>query len=154
MSRNQEIRPEKLFTIGYLRCRIILKALIKTICLVRENPVLILTPEVMESYPNWILNGEKGISFKKNMEIANIDYSSAHLYSEAWDIKNGAEWIFDHNSISKSYNKPFLLGEYGANNNRQMNFNSWLKAIKETSSGGALLWQLTPRLFRKMMDMY
>jgi mannan endo-1,4-beta-mannosidase len=99
------------------------------------------------NYPEWILNGDKGISFEKNSEINNIDYTTAHLYAEAWGISSGAEWIFDHNIISKSHNKPFLLGEYGAKNNRQTLFNSWLKAIKETSTGGTLLWHLAPEAF-------
>jgi mannan endo-1,4-beta-mannosidase len=99
------------------------------------------------NYPEWILNGNKGISFKMNSEINNIDYTTAHLYTEAWGISSGAEWIFDHNIISKSHNKPFLLGEFGAKKQRLTYFNSWLKAIKETSTGGTLLWQLAPEAF-------
>ncbi len=96
----------------------------------------------------WLINGEKGISFKKNSTLNNIDYTTAHLYSEVWSNLSGPEWIFDHNIISRSYGKPFLLGEYGAKNKRELNFNSWLISIRETNSGGALLWQLTPANFK------
>lgn len=98
-------------------------------------------------YSKWLLNGSKGISFRLNSSIQYIDYSTAHLYSDVWNNVSGSEWIYDHKIISDSYNKPFLLSEFGSKENRKLYFTSWLNAIKIIKAGGALLWQLVPQSF-------
>jgi mannan endo-1,4-beta-mannosidase len=105
-------------------------------------------PNGYGNYSKWLLDGQKGISFKLNSSIESIDYTTAHLYSEIWNNTGGAEWIYDHNNISILLGKPFLIGEYGSKVSRKVNFTSWLRAINETGAGGALLWQLTPANFK------
>ena len=98
-------------------------------------------------FASWLFDGSKGISFKMNSNIDKIDYCSAHLYAEYGNNINWPVWIYDHQNIASNLKKPFLLGEYGSKQNRIINFNSWLKAVKETSTAGALLWQLAPSNF-------
>ena len=98
-------------------------------------------------YPEWLLDGSKGISYKMNSSIRFIDYTTAHLYSDVWNNLSGSEWIYDHKIISDNYNKPFLLSEFGSKQNRRLYFSSWLTAIKKTRAGGALLWQMVPQSF-------
>jgi len=98
-------------------------------------------------YPEWLLDGSKGISFKLNSSVKYIDYTTAHLYSDVWNNLSGSEWIYDHKIISDNYNKPFLLSEFGSKQNRRLYFSSWLTTIKKIRAGGALLWQMVPQSF-------
>jgi mannan endo-1,4-beta-mannosidase len=93
---------------------------------------------------NWLLNGEKGVSYYLNLKNENIDFGSCHLYKEDWQIsaEAGKIWIEDHKNISHSFNKPFLLGEYGSRYDKANTYLEWLKTIETTNSSGALLWQL------------
>jgi mannan endo-1,4-beta-mannosidase len=90
----------------------------------------------------WIFNGLKGISFKSNTEIKDIDYGSAHLYNETWNLNDisGNIWIQDHKRICNFINKPFLLGEYGSRKDKLQTYKKWINSILFSKTNGALVW--------------
>lgn len=90
-----------------------------------------------------LFDGTYGISFQLNTSIENIDYASIHLYPEAWGFSEdaGINWIRDHIRISKIYNKPLLLGEFGSKDKNINLINRWLNIIKKSLISEAIFWQ-------------
>lgn len=90
----------------------------------------------------FLFNGYKGTSFIENTAIENIDYSSFHLYPDAWGFKPlaGNTWINDHVDITNIFNKPSLLGEFGVVNEKYFNYKKYLETIKNVSSKSTIVW--------------
>jgi mannan endo-1,4-beta-mannosidase len=67
------------------------------------------------AYPSWMLNGIKGVSFRKNCAV--LDFCTAHLYPDGWSqpdpLNLSTAWITDHQAIAQSLGKPVVLGEFG-----------------------------------------
>ena len=91
---------------------------------------------------DFLFNGSKGTSFAVNSALLNIDYTSIHLYPEAWNMnaKTGLTWIKDHAEISEALNKPIMLGEFGVKQNKIPTYEDWLTEVKKTKSKSALVW--------------
>jgi hypothetical protein len=90
----------------------------------------------------FLFNGFKGTSFVENSSITGIDYSSFHLYPDAWGFEPlaGNTWITDHVAISNKFNKPALLGEFGLRNEKLKNYGTYLETIRTIPSRSAIIW--------------
>lgn len=104
----------------------------------------------------WLFNGLKGTSYLSDSGLDGIDYSSYHLYPEAWNlsIQAGDTWIKDHEKISGRYNKPSLMGEFGTKSNKLKSYAEYLRAVKKTGSRSALVWSYMPEELKSMSDAY
>ena len=94
----------------------------------------------------FLFNGYKGTSYYFNSALKNIDYTSFHLYAEAWQMNNiaGNTWINDHANISASFGKTALLGEFGTQNEKVKFYKEYLEMIKNSGSDAAIVWQYVP----------
>jgi len=100
--------------------------------------------ELFYNSEKFLFDGSKGTSFTKNSELKDIDYTSFHLYSGAWNISYpaGRTWIKDHLRISDFLNKPGLLGEFAVSKDKVNIYSDWLNVIQEADgSKSALVWQ-------------
>jgi mannan endo-1,4-beta-mannosidase len=90
----------------------------------------------------FLFNGYKGTSFIENSSITGIDYSSFHLYPDAWGFEPlaGNTWITDHVKISNNFEKPALLGEFGLRNEKLKNYEIYLETIRASPSRSAIIW--------------
>jgi mannan endo-1,4-beta-mannosidase len=90
----------------------------------------------------FLFNGYKGTSFVENTALANIDYSSFHLYPDAWGFESlaGNTWINDHVDITDNFNKPALLGEFGLVNEKLKNYKIYFETIRDTPSKSTIIW--------------
>lgn len=92
------------------------------------------------------------------LQIASIDYMTAHLYPDHWGVPNtvateyGEKFIKDHIALAKYWGKPFVLEEYGvmrASNSeakrihRNLTYDVWNRAIYEMGGAGSMFWILT-----------
>ncbi len=113
-------------------------------------------PELFYNNSRFLFDGYKGSSFAENCSISNIDYSSFHLYPGKWGCEPlaGNTWINDHTSLSGSFGKPSLLGEFGVIDERMINYKIYLGTIKNTPSRSALIWQYVPDELMSIADRY
>lgn len=90
----------------------------------------------------FLFNGFKGTSFIENSSTIGIDYTSFHLYPDAWGFGSlaGNTWINDHVAISNKFNKPALLGEFGLRNEKLKYYKIYLETIRATPSRSAIIW--------------
>lgn len=95
---------------------------------------------------DWLFNGMKGTSYRKNGAVEGIDFLSFHLYPEAWGLSEaaGATWVEDHLRIADELGKPALLGEFGATTNRAEAFGAWLERVAGRNCRSAAAWQYVP----------
>jgi hypothetical protein len=91
----------------------------------------------------FLLDGMKGSSYFMNSGLENIDYASYHLYPSNWRISHtaGKSWIRDHREIAETLDKPSLLGEFGALNNKDLMIEEYFEVLSESSSRSGILWQ-------------
>lgn len=104
----------------------------------------------------FLFNGFQGTSFSENTSIDNIDYSSFHLYPDAWDFEYlaGNTWINDHTDISNHYEKPALLGEFGVVNDKVNNYKIYLQTIRDCPSKSAIIWDYVHPDLMNIADKY
>jgi len=90
----------------------------------------------------FLFNGHKGTSFVENTSLEKIDYSSFHLYPDAWGFEPlaGNTWINDHVDITDNFNKPALLGEFGLVNEKFKNYKIYFETIRNTSTKSTIIW--------------
>ncbi len=90
----------------------------------------------------FLFNGYKGTSFVENTSLEKIDYSSFHLYPDAWGFESlaGNTWISDHVDITNNFNKPALLGEFGVVNEKVKTYKNYLETIRNTPSKSTIVW--------------
>jgi mannan endo-1,4-beta-mannosidase len=93
---------------------------------------------------SWLFDGTSGVSFTKNSSTDALDFTSIHLYPDAWNLPYGAgnDWIRDHLTRSRELGKPVILGEFGALHDRVLTYNSWFSTAVNDGAGGAMVWQL------------
>ncbi len=101
----------------------------------------------------FVLRAGEGTSYILNTQIPEIDFGNAHLYPLLFGLSNaindGNLFIKDHNTIAKTYGKPFFLGEYGhyvngwtADDLGKINtYGSWWSTIEQQDVAGDALWQ-------------
>lgn len=111
-----------------------------------------------EAYSNtYALRAREGTSYILNTAIPEIDYGNAHWYAPDYGFGSTASedlltaqkaWIQNHQDIAASYNKPFILGEYGfpgwGDERVEAIYSELWDFAEETKLDGSLLWQLTP----------
>ena len=104
----------------------------------------------------FLFNGSKGTSFVDNTSLKDIDYSSFHLYPEAWGFEplGGNTWINDHISISDIFNKPALLGEFGVVGEKVKNYKIYFETIRNTPSKSAIIWDYVHQDLMNIADKY
>ncbi|MCZ6702900.1 MAG: T9SS type A sorting domain-containing protein [Ignavibacteria bacterium] len=90
----------------------------------------------------FLFNGQKGTSFVENTSLEKIDYSSFHLYPDAWGFEPlaGNTWINDHIDITNNFNKPALLGEFGLVNEKLKNYKIYFETIRNTLTKSTIIW--------------
>ena len=90
----------------------------------------------------FLFNGYKGTSFVENTSLEKIDYSSFHLYPDAWGFEPlaGNTWINDHVDITNNFDKPALLGEFGVINDKVENYKIYFDTIRNTPSKSTIIW--------------
>lgn len=109
----------------------------------------ILYERFLESVPvdqkrlHWMLNGSRGVSYALNIRSEHIDYASAHVYPDMWNLSlyQTVQWLRNLQSIAAGEGKPFVLGELGKRANRKIAFNTVLHALFASGGNGALIWQ-------------
>ncbi len=113
-------------------------------------------PEYFYNNSHFLFNGYEGTSFTDNTAIADIDYSSFHLYPDAWGFEPlaGNTWINDHVSITNSYNKPSLLGEFGVINDKYNNYKIYFETIRNTPSRSTVIWDYVHPDLMNISDSY
>lgn len=102
-----------------------------------------------------LYDGQHGTDFAAILDIPEIDFGGYHFYPQDWghatDLDFGTQWVKDHASIGEQAGKPVLMEEYGLKlgdatvpNGAARNgwFARWLSSVKESGTGGALLWML------------
>ncbi|MEO8168420.1 MAG: cellulase family glycosylhydrolase, partial [bacterium] len=98
------------------------------------------------SYNNqdWLFDGTAGVSFSLNSSAGNIDFSSCHLYPEAWNISDNAgnTWIREHTAAARSMRKPLLLGEFGVRQQKRPVYESWATTTLLDGTAGLIVWQI------------
>ncbi|HSD63642.1 MAG TPA: T9SS type A sorting domain-containing protein [Ignavibacteriaceae bacterium] len=104
----------------------------------------------------FLFNGYKGTSFVENTSINDIDYSSFHMYPDAWNFEYlaGNTWINDHNNISNGYIKPALLGEFGVINEKVKNYKIYLQTVRDSPSKSAIIWDYVHPDLMNIADKY
>jgi len=92
-----------------------------------------------------LFDGSYGISFHLNSLISTLDYSSVHLYPEAWGFNEeaGINWLRDHVRIAQINKKPILIGEFGSKSKNIILIIKWLNAIKNSLNGEGMIWQFS-----------
>jgi len=90
-----------------------------------------------------LFDGSYGISFQMNSSISALDYSSVHLYPEAWGFNEeaGINWLRDHIRISQINKKPILIGEFGSKRKNINLINKWLEVMKKSLNSEGMIWQ-------------
>lgn len=93
---------------------------------------------------SWLFDGTPGISFRKNIVTATIDFGSCHLYPETWNLpySAGTTWIRDHVRLARVAGKPLVVGEFGVRAERPAVYESWLNATLYDGATGAIVWQI------------
>jgi hypothetical protein len=102
-------------------------------------------PIDVTDYPAWMFDGSSGTFFYQNISLQNIDVASVHLYPEAWNLNSSksTKWIADHLLLSKKEFKPLVIGEVGAQQNKELFYNVLFHHLSMDSTSGVLLWQLS-----------
>lgn len=92
---------------------------------------------------NWMLNGSQGVSYSMNIRSEFVDYATAHVYPDVWNMSlyQTVQWIRDLLSISESAGKPFVLGEFGKRANRAVAVETVFSALFSNGGSGILLWK-------------
>ncbi|KAI5791926.1 glycoside hydrolase superfamily [Geopyxis carbonaria] len=89
--------------------------------------------------------GGEGIDWEANLAIPDLDYATAHMYTEDWGMTNewGNTWISDHATKAAAAGKPFVLEEYGLKDEslRTEVINSWHQTVTENGVTGDMYWQ-------------
>ncbi|EPQ57046.1 mannanase [Gloeophyllum trabeum ATCC 11539] len=98
------------------------------------------------SSPLYPYQGTEGIDFNANMGISTLDFGTAHLYPVSWGQTAdptgfGVQWIQDHATSQKTYNKPVLLEEFGVTSNQTGTYAQWYSTILSSGLTGDLIWQ-------------
>lgn len=100
----------------------------------------------LNSYNNqqWLFDGSQGVSFSLNSSVEHIDFSSCHLYPEAWNLSNNAGnvWIRDHIRAARSMRKPLIIGEFGVREQKSAVYESWSNTALLDGAAGLLVWQV------------
>jgi mannan endo-1,4-beta-mannosidase len=91
----------------------------------------------------WMFDGTAGVSFTRNVTIADIDFAGIHLYPDSWNLPSSAgnSWIRDHLQIARAGAKALIVGEYGLRGARAAAYDSWLTTVLADGGAGAALWQ-------------
>ncbi|KAI9140437.1 glycoside hydrolase superfamily [Paraphysoderma sedebokerense] len=98
----------------------------------------------------WPFNNTDGIDFEKNLQIADIDFGTFHMYPEDW-ISNSSErraftseYVKWHAEMAKKYKKPVIMEEYGSKdlNNRKSMFDEWHQIVRNDDLAGTMFWTL------------
>lgn len=115
---------------------------------------------------DWLYNGIKGVDFKRNATVANVDFLTIHSYLDRWDnfdvssaINFCDKYFKDRADIAKEVNKPIVLEEYGYSAKMDKR-GSWKKdhpkdptnaffrrvhgVVNKYDYAGMLVWQLMP----------
>lgn len=110
----------------------------------------------VSDYSNtYVLRAQQGTSFIENTAIPEIDFGSAHWYPNEWGFGTTINdqlltaqraWLSDHQRIAESYNKPFILGEFGfpgwADDRVLKMYDELYHHAESIKLDGTLLWQL------------
>lgn len=113
-------------------------------------------PEYFYNNSHYPFNGYEGTSFTDNTAIEDIDYSSFHLYPDAWGFEPlaGNTWISDHVNITNGFNKPALLGEFGVINEKYNNYKIYFETIRKTPSRSTVIWDYVHPDLMNISDSY
>ena len=86
------------------------------------------------------------------VRLPAVDYGTAHLYPDAWgkEAKDvwGAQWIRDHIRVARRIGKPFVLEEFGLEDEsedkatRNAVYRHWTDTVLEHDGDGDQLWIL------------
>lgn len=92
----------------------------------------------------WLFDGSSGTSFSLNSASPSLDFASAHLYPESWNLPNaaGGNWIRDHLRVAATAGKPLILGEFGVRTMKIPTYDSWLSTAAYDGVAGAVVWQI------------
>ncbi|THU93621.1 glycoside hydrolase family 5 protein [Dendrothele bispora CBS 962.96] len=90
--------------------------------------------------------GGEGVDFDANLAISTIDFGTFHLYPEPWGQSNdpigfGNQWITDHATSMKTFNKPVIMEEFGTTGDKETTYTSWYSTIESSGLTGDLIWQ-------------
>jgi len=90
--------------------------------------------------------GGEGIDFNANLQVPTLDFGTAHLYPVSWGQTSdptgfGVQWIEDHATSQKTYNKPVILEEFGVTTNMTGTYTQWYSTIDSSGLTGDLIWQ-------------
>ncbi len=110
----------------------------------------------VSDYSNaYVLRAQEGTSYIENTSIPEIDFGSAHWYPNEWGFGTTINdqlltaqraWLSDHQRIAESYNKPFLIGEFGfpgwADDRVIKMYDELYQHAESIKLDGNLLWQL------------
>lgn len=120
-----------------------------------SNPNLYSDIDLFYNGSKFLFNGYKGTSYYMN-SLLNIDYTSFHLYPEAWGLDPiaGKTWIEDHIKIAEELNKPAIMGEFGVRNDKLKYYEIYLEKIRQTSSKSCIVWNYLHPDIKDMADAY
>jgi mannan endo-1,4-beta-mannosidase len=101
---------------------------------------------------DWINNGLKGVEFKDNTAVSNIDAATVHAYPDNWGFTSsnyrnyGRLFMQDRAKIARDLNKPIIMEEYGMNQGWLPSRNTLLNYLQEEAKQAgfacALVWQV------------
>jgi mannan endo-1,4-beta-mannosidase len=112
----------------------------------------------------YTVRGDTGNSFRRILEIPELDLGSYHLYPASWGLNDAGDveiWIREHERMAREAGKVAYLGEYGKrpsnqdppncdrapgrafDTTRAQIYDRWLDwAVCSYGTSGHLLWQL------------
>lgn len=104
----------------------------------------------------FLFNGYYGTSYFNNSSLPGIDYTTFHLYPEAWqlDAIAGNTWIKDHIMIADDLGKPALLGEFGTRENKEKFYRDYFQMLNMNDCKAAIVWNYIPPKLSYMNDPY
>jgi len=92
----------------------------------------------------WLFDGSEGTSFTANTSVPDIDFASAHVYPDGWNLPAaaGATWITDHINIARQLGKPLIVGEFGYQGAPWDIYKPWMDAFEANKGAGAIIWEI------------
>ncbi len=112
----------------------------------------------------WIFNGSKGTDYERNATIPSIDFLTAHVYPDSWNIPINELWwvkrcVIEHRAdVAKRNGKPIVLEETGFSErpdsygqkeyklDRPYYLSKMFRMSTEAGFAGTMVWQAAPLL--------
>ncbi|KAJ3202799.1 hypothetical protein HDU82_007064, partial [Entophlyctis luteolus] len=95
---------------------------------------------------SYIYGTATGLNFTNNLALPEIDFGTAHLYPASWGMANntldGNDWINAHANAAKSIGKPWILEEFGLQDQSQRAsvYGAWYNTGIAAEIGGMAFW--------------